>query len=754
MFDFASLSKPRDYRKLLLIVPNNDISYLPACRPILSKFFNEVIPIGRVETERGLLELIDKHGITHIATTSFHQLKEVDIHLEGNQTNNMGTKIDFHGIKMIQLPPLRQYYTNSNGGFLLEHFCKKLVTDFMKKSPLDWEYLTPQNFPTAKKLLNETFLTAVDIETLHSNRVSSEQIVITHCSWTAGYTCKKTKQLLTKTYVLDFQRIPQNERSYDFYYVLFRQLNSTKSPKVMQNGRYDASWFLRFNVPLHNWLYDTYNFFHCMFPELPKTLEFQSSFILDDFRFWHSSGNDSMALYNAKDTHNTFWTWIGLIDYAIKEGNDYAFTNYYTQFPLNFPCISMGLDGMAIDFEEREKGKAARELQRDEALAEVRLITGLRDFNPNSSQQTVTLMNAMGFEAKSSDAKTMVRFSQAHPLNDRLVNLIKNYREAVKAISTYYEFLPFYGRLLYAIDPAGTDSGRMSSRQSHFWCGAQAQNFPRYARTQIVPDKGYKFIAVDKAQSESYCTAYISGDENLIHTVNTSPDFHCTNASAFFGIPFEELYCVETNTKLNIPLRELSKGVNHGANYNMGYKVLRETMGDKNVINARSLLGLPTHMSLDNVCKYLLLAFDKTYPRVRGAWQQELIQEATLTGKLTTDDGWVRRTFLNPKKSKLDLNTLVSHKPQGFSARLVNQALMRVWKELQLGKYKGKFRLKAQIHDEILSCVHESLDVEAIAQEIADIMVIKTKVTCGRGIEREFSIPSTYSIGDTWAEVS
>lgn len=158
-------------------------------------------------------------------------------------------------------------------------------------------------------------------------------------------------------------------------------------------------------------------------------------------------------------------------------------------------------------------------------------------------------------------------------------------------------------------------------------------------------------------------------------------------------------------------------------------------------------------MSLDNVCKFLLAQFDRTYPRVRGEWQEELKQEVRLTGKLTTDDGWVRRTFLQPWDNKQDLNSLVSHKPQGFSARLVNKALMKIWKELQLGKYYGKFRLKAQVHDEIIAAVCESLVPEEVAKEVAEIMEIKADIT-GGGVTRTMLIPSTYSVGDNWAEVS
>jgi DNA polymerase I-like protein with 3'-5' exonuclease and polymerase domains len=268
-------------------------------------------------------------------------------------------------------------------------------------------------------------------------------------------------------------------------------------------------------------------------------------------------------------------------------------------------------------------------------------------------------------------------------------------------------------------------------------------------------DEGWMLGAVDKAQAESYCTGYISQDMNLIHVVNTSPDFHCQNASMFFGIPFEKLFdkdyvCPKTGEKgkkLNKPIRDIAKRVNHGANYNMGPDVLVDTMGVKEIIKARKLLRLPMVYKPKDVATYLLAKFDETYPKIRKDWYQEVITEIVKTGKLYVEAvGWTRRTFLRPLKSKLDLNAAVAHKPQSTSVHLVNKALVKIWRELQIKKYRGKFRLKAQVHDEIVFQTRPEI-LDTACHEVADIMVIPTVIE-----GRTMTIPSTIAKGYYWSE--
>ena len=189
---------------------------------------------------------------------------------------------------------------------------------------------------------------------------------------------------------------------------------------------------------------------------------------------------------------------------------------------------------------------------------------------------------------------------------------------------------------------------------------------------------------VDNSQSESRCTAYISEDLQLIDSVENSPDFHCQNASLFFGIPFDQLFDVGKMKVLRKDIRTVSKRVNHGANYNMGPDVLVDTMGTAEVLRAGRLLGLPRGWSPRKIAEHLLTCFHKAYPNIAGKYYKEAIAEVVKTGMLVGATGWTRRTFLQPLKSKLALNAVVAHAPQSLSVMLVNKAFFRVWKELQI----------------------------------------------------------------------
>src|SRR5256885_5972598 len=99
------------------------------------------------------------------------------------------------------------------------------------------------------------------------------------------------------------------------------------------------------------------------------------------------------------------------------------------------------------------------------------------------------------------------------------------------------------------------------------------------------------FAEFDNSQSESRCTAYLSGDENLISAVESPKDFHAINIERFFGVPYSEV--IGSNGEiLNLELRNLSKRVNHGATYNMGSAMLLLTMGEENVVKAKILIKL------------------------------------------------------------------------------------------------------------------------------------------------------------------
>jgi DNA polymerase I-like protein with 3'-5' exonuclease and polymerase domains len=262
-----------------------------------------------------------------------------------------------------------------------------------------------------------------------------------------------------------------------------------------------------------------------------------------------------------------------------------------------------------------------------------------------------------------------------------------------------------------------------------------------------APD-GWLFAAVDGSQAESRCTAYISGDVQLIYNVENSPDFHCTNCSLFFGIPFEELYDVANSKVLRKDIRNVGKRVNHGANYNMGAYVLWETMGDKEVFNAARLLDLPRNYTALQITATLLRCFNNTYPTIKGEWYGKVVDEVRNTGRLVGATGWTRRTFLEPHKSKLDLNACVAHPPQSLSVMGVNKAFVEVWKR-QISDLNGRIRLRMQVHDELVVC-HKPDDLEPVHM-LAEIFMRNNTVTI-RGKTMVIPCEPKHSAA-TWGEL-
>lgn len=734
--------------KVFLSTPNRDVSYVKSCSSIINSVFRGFAVSGeQFPTRNSIVAAARKAGTTFIGTTEFGIYKLFDTTVEGTASDNMGAVYvwkdsDETVIRVCLLPPLWYVFAKNEGSFIIEHFLRKLAfgTTIVKDS-FHWEFVTPGNINQIVTKLDHSYLTAVDIETSRLDRK------ITSVAYT-GCWFDENKNLRSYTWVL-----PVNHTTYPWCISAMRRFNATASRKIMQNGQYDSVYFLRFNAPLHNYVFDTYHLFHAIYPELPKDLAYISSFYLDNFRYWKDESGTNLYEYNGKDTHNTLWTFIAMAG----DMPSYALYNYSCKFKLIFPCISCELDAFKIDEQEMQNNWDIEDERANKAAAKLQYLLSEPDFNPGSPKQVTQMFAALGYVDKSGKIKakdtsdlSITKFGEENPLFHRIAALIQEYRGATKARSTYFEVELFEGHLFYKLDPSGTETGRMSSKSGSFWCGTQIQNIPGYARGMVVSNPGWSFSGVDKSQSESYCTGYISQDLQLIQNVTTSPDFHCSNASMFFGIPFTELFDVAQKKVLNKAIRKLAKPINHGANYNMGAGTLVDTiikqMGSSAIVDIRKLLKLPVTMSFKAVAQKALDTFDKTYPRLRSTWYNEIVLEVARTGKLVTPVGYTRKTFLKPTKNASDLNACIAHKPQSTSVHLVNEAFYKIWRELQLKKYKGSFRLKAQVHDEIVSMARDWC-IEQSAKDVAELMTIPTTIN-----GRVMTIPSTIAIGKTWAD--
>jgi DNA polymerase I-like protein with 3'-5' exonuclease and polymerase domains len=289
----------------------------------------------------------------------------------------------------------------------------------------------------------------------------------------------------------------------------------------------------------------------------------------------------------------------------------------------------------------------------------------------------------IGKGAKSgTDEKNLEAVADQHPLLALLVDSILEYRGSVKAVSTYYNFLQKCGRLLYALNPWGAETERMACSASSWWCGAQIQNIPAYAKGQFIADEGFELAEVDEKQAEGRCVAYLSQDLDLIKAIeDTVYDFYKTLGTLFFKMKYENVSDFFRNKVL--------KKIVHGTNYVMGGKTFKENIGVKILHETASALGfklVPKPSSLHKEEKTiigfaseLLELYHIAFPKVRK-WYEVVKAEVSSTNTLTSPLGHVRYLFGDIKKNHAIFRSAVAHVPQNLSVSILNKGYWQIYK--------------------------------------------------------------------------
>lgn len=664
----------------------------------------------------------------------------------------MGSIIEKGGVEFLVLPPVKQLVTVPYGKFLYARYLSKLLEPkkWMELPPFSWKLFEPSDTDTYLDTFTFADFISCDIET-----GAEDDRIITCVGFTATYINKVSNKIRTDTVVVPF------DSEYNLYFI--RAVLFLSPPKVFQNGKYDNTYLLRFNCPSYNYACDTINLFHSWLSELPKDLAFISTFTLRVWQFWKDERKTTDLMeyyaYNAKDCFATAMSWLSLL----REVPPYALANYYKEFPLVFPCLLAEMTGLrrdnALMKEEEEKFNVSLSLQ----LSSLRTMVHNSHFNPSSSKQVLALFNILGSgDVTSTTPASRDKVAHRHPLNKRITDAIEKYRENRKLATTYFRddnpktgrTKSWHNRIFFSLNPHATDTGRLASRESAFWCGWQIQNIPFEAKGGIVSDEGFLLGECDYAQNEARGTAYLSGDKNLIEVVNdTSRDFHGSNASKFFGVPYEHIVeSVEGVHKVvDKALRDLSKRTNHGANYNMGAQVMLDTMGIENVRRAQLLLQLPGKWSLLQVTSYLLQKYEEAYPTVKGAWYDKCVGDVVGSGYLIGPTGWTRRCFGNPKTNKHWLNAYVAHPPQSLAAMQLNIGYLRVFNTVAIPN-SVDFKLGPQIHDSILFQYREGR--EDLVWKVAECMKVAIEVADTFGKKRMLEVPVDVKGGARrWSEV-
>lgn len=729
---------------LLFLGTPDDKAYLPKLKSCVgtAKVFLVTEPIS---TFYEVESYCKKRGVTGVISTSQVLLSKLLPGYSGKKPpsidNYAGSLFKKSGLEIVILNPLEQLITVPYGEFLTRRYISKLTNPdkFVNPPEFNWTILTHKNIEAEYEFASKATLCATDIETYKEN-------LAIRC---IGFT---SATLINGVFVSRSVVLPLDS---EWALIWANKFCGTSSAKILQNGKYDINYLMRYGIILHNYAWDTATLQHCYYAELPKDLASLSAFYVRESMYWKdlAETNDlhEYYLYNAKDTHQTLAVLLGWI----HEAPDWAHQNYILEFPVLFPCILAELTGIKRDTKRLKVYNETFDQKIKAANARLSAELGVPNFNTNSPVQKKALLKILGCaDLEATDEKNLAKARLRHPLNARILSQVSSIQKDRKLLSTYLvEGKELNGRILYSLNPHGTDTGRVASKEHHFWCGLQIQNIPRgkEVKATLCADEGFYLAESDLEQAESRDTAFITGDVNLIAAVSSGKDFHSTNAASFFGVSYDDIYDDATKETKDKKLRDLAKRVNHGANYNMGWSVLIDTMGEDKIMEAQKLLKLPKHFTLREVAEHLLDSFTRTYPDVRIGYQDWIKRQVALHHKFTGATGWTRYCFSDPSKSKQALNAYVAHNPQSLNAMTLNKAFLQVFTEIALPN-PNDFKLLAQIHDSIL--FQYRIGREDLAFKVKELMEIPVDITDVKGNNHTFTVPAALKYGKKyWSEL-
>lgn len=724
------------------------------------------------------LDMLCTHGkVKYIITTNTEILQRL-VALRGEVSkpkldDYAGSFFEYNDKEIVFINPTAQIYSIPYMRFLTNRYISKLLSPEKWPEPTEFNYylLTAENIEETYEKFKEAKFISTDIET------KKEGLRIFCVSYTAIFI--GSNFINTVTVVLKL------EDSWSLSWM--RKFNQLDPDKIFQNGRYDNAYFLRYHSPPKNWFWDTAGMSHCLYSELPKDLGFQNAFWLRKVVYWkdlaETADLETYYRYCALDS----WATANVAIQWFLQAPAWAKKNYFLEFPLNFPCLLSEMTGVIRDQDRLVKVRKVF----DEKISKTRTFLeksiNVPGFNPNSPKQVVKLMQLLGdVNATSSNEKNINNLKYTGgPLAAHILDMVLDVRGWRKLTGTYLRLdsdanedgeggsKEYKGTWLYTQVPHNTDTARLSSGEHHFWRGANIQNVPirdgPEVKETIKAPEGFWIAESDLSKAETWDTANIAGEENLLRMLNSPQDFHALNASAMSGIPYEKIFNDDRGKTVDKKIRDLFKRVNHGANYNMGDGVLVDTMGLKMVWEAKKILNLPFSKP-KHITKYLLENFHDKYPQIKknpGSMYASVVSEIGITNRITSrafhhidwnvnnytpeqwieEGDWTRYCFGDPKSSKTILNSVVAHPPQSLNARTLNEAVMQIFYKVAL-PYAAHFRLNAQIHDSVFFCWRQGHDyLPAMVRRLMEIPVTVKSVD---GKYRTFTVPADLKLGKTY----
>ena len=502
-------------------------------------------------------------------------------------------------------------------------------------------------------------------------------------------------------------------------------------PKTMQNGFYDSSYFIKYASPINGWFWDLMLLWYSAYMELPKTLDFIASIVIDDYQYWKDdikgiedeklNGNESIETYwryNAKDCYYTLFGTLRMI--AVLQDSPTMIYNYQDTFTRMLSGLNMSMRGLRANLKTRREIGVELEAERDKALARFKYIIADDDFNINSPQQKASLLydvlgarerNAKGRyvsnrkgDNRSAGKIPLKMVKSEHPFFEFIIESMEAAMEPDKQISNVMSiYCPdgeyeTHRRFFTSFGAAATETTRFNSKKSNFWVGGNIQNIRKKYRRWLQADPGCILMDVDYSQSDDVFMGYEANDANKIAVIESGMDGHAVHGELFFKRPYDlivagkkahEDWVIHPITGV----RSISKRVVHGTNFMMAALTLYMTMGRESVVAAATYLGYQnantmSQEELVNVCGSMMNAYRKKYPRLsKREYYMDIFKMLRDKQKITNAFGVTRR-FLGDYRDNGTQREAAGFIGQSATAGNMN----RVQREIDWGVIPKMFR--------------------------------------------------------------
>lgn len=713
-----------------------------------------------------------------------------------------GSVYDWRGVPVIIVDELKSLKLNKAGPWIFMSDigkAKRWINGEQRHEPA-FQYTvcrTLHDLESAERFLHSAVAISIDIETV-GRKISC-----------VGYTGVLADGAI-RTYVIPFidSRQPGNcfwpseELEIRAWQTVLR-VNANPVPKIMQNGSYDSAYFIRYHIPVNNYIIDTSNLFHSIWCEAQKKLNFLASIVLDNCRYWKDElkGSKSGSLpkpdrmetywrYNALDCHNTMLIARGLLN-AIKS-LQWALANYNFEFSLQVgPALAMSFQGLRQDAKRKAYYAAKWQGEHEQALGELRTMCDMPTFNPNSSDQVCQLVyDVLGAtplkrgraSGRTADEKVLRIIATQHPIFKRYIQKIWDTKKPKNNYSKYVDMWTIGQRLLFNMSAAGTNTGRFASGQHQFWCGTNAQNIGKAHRDMFVADTGYVLLEIDYSQSDAMFVAFESEDAKYMATMTSGKDTHAIHCEFFFGHTYDSIVAAHKKGEdwVDHPLtgvRQLTKKIVHGANYQMQGETFYIQNGHETVVAMAEAVNacyvrakitggatkvmllmkdkaaewtgtkrLPSTWTKQELVKFadvMLARYHELYPGLRP-WFARIAEEAIANGnRVTTAFGRTHLFFGDIADDKAIQRAICAEYGQGGTAGNINRSLLRLYYATDLQKQGVRF--VTQTHDSILLAIPR--DKLQLVKQVIEVM--EQPVTI-KG--RTFIVRTDAEVGLSWGK--